>query len=73
MHEAEIFIASIFVQERKKEVISIPRKCQKDSEDLQAGVNYYKIYHTKKAKTEDERETILFKKVGTKEDKKNDF
>ena len=59
MHKTEISIASIPVQERKEEALSMPRKCKKELEDLQAGVKYHEIYHTKKTKTEDEGEMIL--------------
>ena len=31
----------------------MPRKHKRELEDLQAGVKYHKIYHTKKAKTEE--------------------
>ena len=37
----------------------MPRKHKRELEDLHTGVKYHEIYHTKKAKTEDEGETIL--------------
>ena len=37
----------------------MPRKYKRELEDLQAGMKYNKIYHTKKAKTEYEGEMIL--------------
>ena len=42
-----------------EEDISKSIKRKKELEGRQAGVNYHKIYHTKKAKTEDEGEIIL--------------
>ena len=62
VHETEISVASIGVQEWKEEAFSIPGKRRKELEDLQAGVKYHKIYCTKNAKTEDEGETITKKK-----------
>ena len=35
------------------------KKAKKEVEDLQAGVKYHEMYHTKKAKTGEEEETIL--------------
>ena len=35
------------------------KKHKRELEDLQAGVKYHKIYHTKKTKMEDEGEMIL--------------
>ena len=46
VHEAEISVAFIPLQERKKEVVSMSRKCKRELEELQAGVKYHKIYHT---------------------------
>ena len=59
LHESEISLSSIPIQERKEEAISKSRKCKEELKDLWAGVKYHKIYHTRKAKTEDEGETIL--------------
>ena len=59
VHETEISVASIPVEERKEEAISMSRKHERELEDVQADVKYHKIHHTKKAKTEDEGETIL--------------
>ena len=59
MLEAEILVAFITGQERKDEVISKSTKCKKELKDHQTGVKYHKIYHTKKAKSEYEREMIL--------------
>ena len=60
--EAEMSVDSIPFEERKDEVVSKSRKHKRELEDLQDGVKYHKIYHTKKAKSEDERETILPRK-----------
>ena len=49
-HETEISIASIPVQEQKEEVLSMPRKCKREFDNLQASKNYNKIHHTKKHK-----------------------
>ena len=43
IHEAEVFVASILVQERKEEVISKSRKHKRALEDLQAGIKYHKF------------------------------
>ena len=48
VHETEISIASISVQERKEKAMSKSRNCKRELEDLQAGVKYHKIYHIKK-------------------------
>ena len=59
MHEAEISVAVIPVQERNEVVVSKSRKHKRESEYLQAGVKYHKIYHTKRAMFDNEVETIL--------------
>ena len=46
------------------------RKHKRELEDLQAGVKYHKIHHTKKAKAEDEGETILPEKESEQKKKK---
>ena len=56
MHEVEIYVASIPAQERNKEVISKSSKHKWELKELQASVKYHKIYHTKKAKSDDEGE-----------------
>ena len=48
----------------------MPRKCKRELEDLQAGVKYHEIYHTKKAKTDDEGETIIPAKESEQKKKK---
>ena len=50
--------------------MSQSRKPKKELEDLQAGEKYKKIYHSKKAKSDDEGETIV---PGKDEKRKNDF
>ena len=40
----------------------MPKKCKRELKDLQADLKYHKIYHTKKAKTEDEEKTIFHAK-----------
>ena len=37
----------------------MPIKRKRELKDLEAGVKYHEMYHTKKAKTEDEGEMIL--------------
>ena len=59
VHETEISVVSILIEERKEGIISKSRKHKRELEDLQAGVKYHKIYYTKKAKTEDEGEMFL--------------
>ena len=49
------------------------KKHKRELEDLQAGVKYHNMYHTKKAKTEDEGETFLPTKESDQKRKKNDF
>ena len=74
MHETEISVASISIQVRKEEALSLSRKHNRELEDLQAGVKYCKVHHTKKAKTEDEQETILpAEELEQKKEEKNDF
>ena len=80
VHVTEISIAFSSVQETNKEVVSKSRnnkrklKDQSKLEDLQVGVKCHNIYHTKKAKTEDENETnLLRKELEQKEEEKNDF
>ena len=62
MHRTEISVASIPLEERKDEVLSNSKKTKRELEELQAGVKYHKILHTKKAKFDDEGETILPRK-----------
>ena len=72
VHESQISAASIPVEERKEEAISVSRKHKRELKDLQAGVKYHKIYHTKKTKTEDEEE-MIFPVKELEQKKKNDF
>ena len=48
VQDTEISVAFIPVQDQKEEVLSMPRKRKRELEDLQAGVKYHEIYHTKK-------------------------
>ena len=74
VQETDISVASIHVQERIEKAISMLRKRKRELEDLQAGVKYYKIHHTKKAKTDDEGEAIHHaKELESKKGEKNDF
>ena len=67
VHEAEISVASIPVQERKEETMSKSRKHKRELEDLQAGVKYHMIYHTKKQRLMmKERQFFLEKSWNTK-------
>ena len=50
VHEAEISVAYITVQERKEEIISKSKKHETALKDLQAGVKHHKIHHTHKSK-----------------------
>ena len=58
VHETEISEAVIPVQERREETMTKSRK-QRELEDFQTSLKYHKIYHTKKAKSDDEGEIIL--------------
>ena len=73
MHDAEISVASIPVEERKVEVVSKSKKHKLQLEDLPAGVKQHSIHHTKKAKSDDEGETILPGKKCNQKEEKNDF
>ena len=48
VHKNKISVASIPLQERKEEAISMSGKHERELKDLQAGVKCHKIYHTKK-------------------------
>ena len=47
VHKTEISVAFIPVQESKEEALFMSRKYMRELEDLEAGVNYNKIHHTK--------------------------
>ena len=44
MHETEISVVSISVQEQKDEVLSMPRKHKRELNDFQVGMKYHMIY-----------------------------
>ena len=70
VHETEISVTSIPAQERKEEAISISRKHKQKLGNIQAGVKYNKIYHTKKMRTENDRETMHHRKELERKKKK---
>ena len=73
MHEPEISVASIPVEERKEEVASKSRKHKRKLEDLQADVKYHKIYHTKKQSLMIKERQFFLEKSWNKKEEKNDF
>ena len=70
MHEIEISVAVIPVQERKEGSMSKSRKHKKALEKLQPEEKYHKIYYTKKVNSDDEGEKILPGKESEHEKKK---
>ena len=73
VHETEISVASIPVQEQKEEALSMPIKLKWKLVEIQACVKYHKIHHTKTAKTEDDIEMILPAKESEQKRRKKDF